>query len=75
MHIAATNPISLHLDNLDPKIVNKEKQVLIEQAISSGKPKDIAEKMVEGRIRKFCEEIVLQNKLLLLMEKVKLKMY
>ena len=56
MHIAASNPISLNLDSLDPKIIDKEKQVLLEQAISSGKPKDIAEKIVEGRVRKFCEE-------------------
>ena len=53
MHIAASNPISLNLESLDPKIIDKEKQVLIEQAISSGKSKEIAEKMAKGRIRKF----------------------
>ena len=42
--------ISLNIDSLDPEIVDKEKQVLIEQAISSGKPKEIAEKMVEARM-------------------------
>ena len=45
MHIAASNPISLDLDGLDPKIVDKEKQVLTEQTIASGKSKDIAEKI------------------------------
>ncbi len=73
MHIAASNPISLNLDGLDPKIVNKEKQVLIEQAISSGKPKDIAEKMVEGRIRKFCEEVVLLEQTFVIDGKTKIK--
>ena len=73
MHIAASNPISLNLDDLDPKIVNKEKQVLIEQAISSGKPQDIAEKMVEGRIRKFCEEVVLLEQTFVIDGKSKIK--
>ena len=73
MHIAASNPISLDLDSLDPKIIDKEKQVLIEQAISSGKPKDIAEKMVEGRIRKFCEEVVLLEQTFVIDGKSKIK--
>ena len=73
MHIAASNPISLNLDNLDPKIIDKEKQVLIEQAISTGKPKDIAEKMVEGRIRKFCEEVVLLEQTFVIDGKTKIK--
>ena len=73
MHIAASNPISLNLENLDPKIVEKEKQVLVEQAISSGKPKDIAEKMVEGRIRKFCEEVVLLEQTFVIDGKSKIK--
>ena len=73
MHIAALNPISLNIDSLDPKIVDKEKQVLIEQAVSSGKPKDIAEKMVEGRIRKFCEEVVLLEQTFVIDGKSKIK--
>ena len=73
MHIAASNPISLNLDGLDPKIVNKEKQDLIEQAILSGKPKDIAEKMVEGRIRKFCDEVVLLEQTFVIDGKTKIK--
>ena len=73
MHIAASNPISLNLDNLDPKIIDKEKQVLIEQAISSGKPKDIAEKIVEGRVRKFCEEVVLLEQTFVIDGKSKIK--
>ncbi len=73
MHIAASNPISLDLESLDPAIIEKEKQVLIEQAISSGKPKDIAEKMVQGRIRKFCEEIVLLEQIFVIDGKTKIK--
>ena len=73
MHIAASNPISLNLDNLDPKIIDKEKQVLLEQAISSGKPKDIAEKIVEGRVRKFCEEVVLLEQTFVIDGKSKIK--
>ena len=73
MHIAASNPISLNLESLDPNIVEKEKQVLIEQAISSGKPKDIAEKMVQGRIRKFCEDVVLLEQTYVIDGKSKIK--
>ena len=73
MHIAASNPISLNLESLDPEIIDKEKQVLIEQAISSGKPKEIAEKMIEGRIRKFCEDVVLLEQTFVIDGKSKIK--
>ena len=73
MHIAASNPISLNFDNLDPKIIEKERQVLIEQAMSSGKPKDIAEKIVEGRIRKFCEDVILLEQTYVIDGKNKIK--
>ena len=59
MHIAATSPASLAVDDLDPAIVQREREVLIEQAKASGKPQDIAEKMVEGRMRKYYQEVVL----------------
>ncbi|MDP6217825.1 MAG: translation elongation factor Ts, partial [Alphaproteobacteria bacterium] len=58
MHIAATSPASLSVDDLDPALVARERDVLIEQAKASGKPQEIAEKMVEGRMRKFYEEVV-----------------
>ena len=73
MHIAASNPISLDLESLDPNVIEKEKQVLIEQAISSGKPKEIAEKMVQGRIKKFCEEVVLLEQNFVIDGKTKIK--
>ncbi len=59
MHIAATNPASLSTDDLDPAIVERERKVLVDQAVASGKPQEIAEKMVEGRMRKYYEEVVL----------------
>ena len=59
MHIAATAPASLSVDNLDAELVAREREVLIEQAKSSGKPQEIAEKMVEGRMKKYYQEVVL----------------
>ena len=59
MHIAATAPASLSVDDLDGAIVARERKVLIEQASASGKPQDIVEKMVEGRIKKYLQEVVL----------------
>ena len=59
MHVAATKPASLSVESLDPSMVAREREVLIEQAKESGKPQEIAEKMVEGRIRKFYQEVVL----------------
>ena len=59
MHIAATNPLSATPDDMDSEIVEREKKIFAESARESGKPDDIIEKMVEGRIRKFYEENVL----------------
>lgn len=59
MHVAATNPLAATTDELDPEVVAKERQVLADQAKESGKPDNIIEKMVDGRIRKFYEEVVL----------------
>ena len=59
MHVAATNPLSLSTDDLDPAAVEKERQIFTEQALESGKPAGVVEKMVEGRIRKFYEEVIL----------------
>ena len=59
MHIAATSPASLSVEDLDPDMVTREREVLIEQAKASGKPQEIAEKMVEGRMRKYYQEVVL----------------
>jgi elongation factor Ts len=59
MHIAASRPEALDISGVDPAALEREKSVLIEQARASGRPDNIIEKMVEGRIRKFYEEIVL----------------
>lgn len=59
MHIAATNPLALSVDELDKDAVERERQVFHTQAVESGKPEGVIEKMVEGRIRKFYEESVL----------------
>lgn len=59
MHIAATRPDALNREGVDSSKLDREKNVLIEQARASGKPEAIIEKMVEGRINKFYEEIVL----------------
>ena len=59
MHIAATNPLATRKEELDQAVVDRERNVLIAEAKESGRPDNIIEKMVEGRIRKFYEEVVL----------------
>jgi elongation factor Ts len=59
MHIAATKPMSISRDDLDPTAIDRERNVLSEQARESGKPEDIIAKMVEGRLRKYFEEVCL----------------
>ena len=59
MHIANTNPLSVSLDDLDPEVVARERAIFAEQAKASGKPDAIVEKMVEGRVRKYYEEVTL----------------
>jgi elongation factor Ts len=59
MHVAATNPMALTAEQVDATAVAREKAIFTEQARGSGKPDNIIEKMVEGRLRKFYEEVVL----------------
>ncbi|MBL8580920.1 MAG: elongation factor Ts [Rhizobiaceae bacterium] len=59
MHVAATNPLALTPEQVDASAVEREKAIFSEQARASGKPENIIEKMVEGRLRKFYEEVVL----------------
>jgi len=59
MHVAATRPAALDVNAVEPSALEREKAVLTEQAQASGKPPAVIEKMVEGRIRKFYEEVVL----------------
>jgi elongation factor Ts len=59
MHVAAANPMSLSVTELDPAAIERERGVLTEQAKTSGKPDNVIAKMVEGRLRKFYEDVVL----------------
>jgi elongation factor Ts len=59
MHIAAANPQSLGADDLDPVVIEREKNVLSEQARETGKPEQVIEKMIVGRMKKFLAEVTL----------------
>ncbi len=59
MHIAAVNPASLGEADLDPALLEREKTVLTEQARESGKPEQVIEKMITGRMKKFLSEVTL----------------
>lgn len=61
MHVAAINPASLSEDDIDPVLVEREKSVLTEQARESGKPENIIENMIKGRMKKFFSEVTLLN--------------
>jgi elongation factor Ts len=61
MHVAAINPASLSEADLDPAVVEREKNVLTEQARESGKPENIIENMIKGRMKKFFSEVTLLN--------------
>lgn len=71
MHIAAIKPIALKKEDVDSSLVEKEKEIFKDQAKASGKPDAIIEKMVEGRIRKFFEEVVLLEQVFVMDSKVK----
>ncbi|CAL7963133.1 Elongation factor Ts [Alphaproteobacteria bacterium] len=59
MHIAAIKPEALTIEKLDKALVEKEKEIFVEQCSKSGKSPELIEKMIDGRIRKFYEEVVL----------------
>jgi elongation factor Ts len=59
MHVAATNPLAVRADEVDAAVAERERNIFIEQSRESGKPEAIIEKMVEGRMRKFFEEVAL----------------
>ncbi|MGB0572025.1 MAG: translation elongation factor Ts [Alphaproteobacteria bacterium] len=61
MHVAAAQPQFLDIASVDASALDREREVLAEQARASGKPEEIVEKMVEGRLRKFYEEVVLNE--------------
>jgi elongation factor Ts len=59
MHIAAANPVSITRETVPEEVVSREKEIYVQQALESGKPEAIVEKMVSGKIEKFIAEIVL----------------
>ena len=61
MHISASKPVALDEGKLDTKLVSKEREIYLEQLSNSGKPKEILEKIVDGKINKFISEITLLN--------------
>jgi elongation factor Ts len=71
MHVAAVNPLFLNTDSVDAAALEREKAIYREQAAGSGKPADIVEKMVTGRVRKYYEEVVLLEQNYIMDDKVK----
>jgi elongation factor Ts len=63
MHVAATNPLALTVKDLGAEIVERERAVLAEQAKTSGKAPEIVDKMVEGRLRRFYQDVVLSEQI------------
>lgn len=61
MQIAATNPLFLDSESVDQEVVEKERQILKTQALNEGKPAQVVEKMVEGRIKKYLQEVCLME--------------
>ena len=56
MHIAASQPLAVDREAIDPELVEKEKAIFLEQAKNEGKPENIAEKIVQGRVEKYFQE-------------------
>ena len=73
MHIAATNPSALNVETLDPSEIDRERAIFRDQAIASGKPAEFVDKMVEGRLRKFYEEVVLEEQVFVIDGKTRIK--
>ncbi|MDP6418138.1 MAG: translation elongation factor Ts [Candidatus Krumholzibacteria bacterium] len=59
MHIAAASPLSLSVDELSPEVLDREREIARQQALEAGKPENIVEKIVEGRISKYYQEVCL----------------
>ena len=59
MHIAASRPLAIDREDLDPEAIEKERSIYLEQAKNEGKPEHIAEKMVSGRLEKYHQEVCL----------------
>ena len=73
MHVAAANPQALNIENLDPTSLERERTIVTEQARASGRPEEIIAKMVDGRLRKFYEEVVLMEQTFIIDGKTKIR--
>lgn len=73
MHVAAANPQALNIENLDPASLERERTIVTEQARASGRPEEIIAKMVDGRLRKFYEEVVLMEQTFIIDGKTKIR--
>lgn len=73
MHIAAASPICMNIDEVSEDIINREKDIAKEKAVASGKPENVIEKMVEGAIRKFYEDVVLMEQFFIMDTNKKIK--
>jgi elongation factor Ts len=73
MHVAAANPQSLTVDALDSELLDRERSIVTEQAKASGRPDDIIAKMVDGRLRKYYEEVVLMEQTFIIDGKTKIR--
>ncbi len=73
MHVAAAHPIALNIESVDPSEVDRERAIFREQALASGKPAEFVDKMIEGRLRKFYEEVVLEEQVFIIDGKTRVK--
>lgn len=71
MHVAAAVPVAMKREDVSEELIAREREVFKEQAMASGKPAEIAEKMVDGRLRKYFEEIVLPEQVFVMDGKAK----
>jgi elongation factor Ts len=73
MHVAASAPQWTDISDVEPTVLERERSILADQAKASGKPDDIVEKMVEGRLRKFYEEVVLLEQIYVIDNETKVR--
>ena len=73
MHIAATEPKSIDIDSLDKSLISKEKDIYKDQLKSSGKPDDIVNKIIDGKIKKYYEDVCLLEQPFVIDSKIKVK--
>ncbi len=74
MHVAAASPLYLDVASVPKSALEREREVLREQARATGRPEEIIEKMVDGRLRKFYEEVVLLEQIFVVDQKTKISL-